>query len=223
MSSPPRRPPGTARRIALFIAFCLLVVCGRVAFSASAQLDRAKRLEAESQWHEAAAAYGGAIRMYLPGLSVGNIASERLVGLADRALAGADRDEERYCLEELRSGWLAVRSTYQPGQRWVTLAEERLATVMLADPRGNWPERSLPPDERAKIVAATLAERGDPDLGWVLLMGLGYIVWIGGAGMAIWKGVPSRPDVHTRWKVVGRWATAALAGYLVWLLAVANA
>lgn len=215
--------PGAVRRAALFVGFCLLVVIGRVGFSASAELQRARGLEAEQRWHRAAAAYGAAVRMYLPGLPVGGHASERLVALADRAEEAGDPDEARFCLEELRSGWLAVRSTYQPGQRWVTLAEDRLAALMLADERGNWPPRDLPPDERAAIVHRTLAERGDPALGWVLLMGVGYIAWVGGAGLAIWQGLPSRAEEPVRWKIVGRWAAASLAGYLLWLLAVANA
>lgn len=214
---------GTVRRAALFVGFCLLVVVARVGFSASSELQRARSLEADSQWHRAAAAYGAAIRMYLPGIPTGRHASERLLALTDRARSAGDRDEARFCLEELRSGWLAVRSTYQPGQRWVTEAESQLAELMLSDERGNWPPRDRSPEERRAIVERTLAERGDPALGWVLLMGLGYLAWIGGAGLAIWQGLPSRPDEPVRWKIVGRWAAASAGGYLLWLLAVANA
>lgn len=207
----------------MFLAFCTLVVCARVVFSASSELRSARLLEGEGRWHEAAAGYGAAIRMYLPGLGTGPAASERLLALSDRAMTSGDADEARFCLEELRSGWLAVRSTWQPGQRFVTTAEERLASLMLEDPRGNWPDRALPPSERAAIVQGVLAERGDPAVGWVLLMGIGYLVWLGATALAIWQGVPTRPDHPVRWKIVGQWASAAVGGYLLWLLAVANA
>ena len=214
---------GTGRRLGLFFAFCALVVCARVVASGTHELQAARTLEAEQRWHTAAAGYGSAIRMYLPGAPWGNQASERLLALADRAAGAGDVDEARFCLEELRSGWLAVRSLWQPGQEFVDEAEERLADLILEDPRGDWPPRTLPPDRRRAVVVSVLAERGDPATGWVLLMGLGYLLWIGGAGAALWRGIPSQPDRPVRWKILARWATTSLAGYLLWLLALANA
>jgi len=210
--------PGV-RRTALFVAFCTLVVCARVIGSASFELKTARALEAEQRWHQAAAGYGAAIRMYLPGLPVGAAASERLLALADRAEASGDPAEVRFCLEELRSGWLAVRSLYQPGQSWVADAEARLAALMLEDPRARWPDRSLTPAQRAQIVHATLDERGDPSAAWVVVMGLGYLLWLASAAMALWTGIPAGPDAPMRWKRLGQWAGASVGGYLVWLIA----
>jgi hypothetical protein len=218
-----RAPATTARSLGLFLAFCALVVCARVIASGSYELRTARSLEAEQRWHAAAAGYGSTIRMYLPGSPLGAAASDRLLLLADRARAHGEPDEERFCLEELRSGWLSVRSLWQPGQRFVTEAEARLAAGILADPRGNWPPRTLDADARAAEVARVLAVRGDPAAGWVVLMGLGYLLWIGGAGLALWRGLPAQTDAPVRWKILGRWAAASAAGYLLWLLAVAKA
>ena len=214
---------GTGRRLGLFLAFCALIVCGRVVYSAGYEFRQARDLEAEQRWHEAASSYGAAIRMYLPGLPVGAMASERLLALADRAADAGERDEARFCLEELRSGWLSVRSLWQPGQTFVTEGERRLATLILEDDRGNWPDKGLSETDRRAIVDEVLAKRGDPKMLWVLLMSLGYFVWLGGASMAIWRGIPDQPDSPVRWKIVGRWATTSVAGYLLWLLALANA
>jgi hypothetical protein len=213
----------TRRRIGLFLAFCTLIVCGRVIYSSGYEFRQARGLEAEQRWHEAASGYGAAIRMYLPGLPVGARASDRLLVLADRATAAGEPDEARFCLEELRSGWLAVRSLWQPGQSFVTEGERRLAALILEDERGNWPDKSLSDVERKAIVNGVLAERGDPKTVWVLLMGLGYLLWLGGATMAIWRGIPGQPDSPVHWKIVGQWATTSVAGYLLWLLALANA
>lgn len=212
-------PPGTLRRIALFLGFCALVVVARVVGSATADLRDARALEARQEWTEAASRYGDAIRMYLPGLPVGAKASEALLGLAERARSAGDRDQERFVLEELRSAWLATRSTWQPGRRWVDAAEERLATLMLEDPRGNWPDRSLPAAERAAVVQETLAARDDPAVLWVLLMGVGYLTWLGGAALALWRGLPSRDDEPVRWGVLARHAAVSVAGYGLWLFA----
>ncbi|MBN93802.1 MAG: hypothetical protein CL928_06965, partial [Deltaproteobacteria bacterium] len=127
------------------------------------------------------------------------------------------------CYEELRSSLLAVRSTYQPGQKFIDEAEEHLTTLMLNDSRGNWPDRALPDDERRARIEAVLAQREDPALLWVFVMGLGYFLWLGGAGLAIWRGLPAEDDGEILWAVVLRFGGVSLLGYGVWALGVALA
>lgn len=205
------------------LVFCGFAVILRVTISGVSEYRQATAFEEAGDHHEAAIRYGRAIRMYLPGFPIPAKAGDRLLGLAERHAAAGDRLEARFCLEELRSGFLAVRSIYQPGQRFVDEAERRLVPLMLEDPRGGWPPRALPAPERAAVVRAVLAQREEPSLGWVLVMGLGYALWLGGAAAAIWRGLPEAEGAPVLWTVVARWAGVSALGYGLWLLGVALA
>jgi hypothetical protein len=211
------------RRGAALLAFCALVVVGRVGLDSVSALAQARSLEAAGEHHEAAVRYGSAIRAYLPLSPVGARAGDALLALGARAEAAGEPLEARFCYEELRSGFLATRSLWQPGQRFVAEAERRLVPLMLADRRGNWPDRALPEGERAAVIQGVLAEREDPSNAWVLVMGAGYLIWIGGAGLAIWRGLSEDDDAPVAWKALGQWAAVSAAGYGLWLLGVALA
>ncbi len=213
----------TLRRAGLFVAFCILVVIGRVIGSGTSELRAARTYEAAGQHHEAAISYGNAIRMYLPASPIGAQASERLLVLADRATSAQQPDESRFCLEELRSGWLAVRSLWQPGSSWIAEAERRLVPLMAGDGTGAWPDPRLSAAEREAVVKEVLASRDDPSRFWVVLMGLGYVLWLGGAGLAIWRGIPAEEAAPVRWKTVFSFAGLSAGGYILWLLALARA
>jgi hypothetical protein len=213
----------TSRRAGLFVAFCILVVIGRVVGSGTSELRAAARYEAAGQHHEAAISYGNAIRMYLPASPIGARASERLLALAERASSAQQPDESRFCLEELRSGWLAVRSLWQPGASWIAEAEQRLVPLMTGDGRSAWPDPALSAVEREAVVRDVLASRDDPRLTWVVLMGVGYLLWLGGACLAIWRGIPAAEAAPVRWKTVFSFAGLSACGYVLWLLALARA
>lgn len=203
--------------------FCAAVVILRVTTSGVGELRQARDFESSGELHEAAIRYGRAIRMHLPGFPVPARAGDALLALAAQHEGAGDLLEARFCLEELRSGFLATRSVYQPGADFIAEAERRLVPLMLEDRRGDWPPRSLPPEQRADAVRAVLQQREDPRLLWVLVMGLGYALWLGAAGAAIWRGLPDAADEPVRWRVVGTWAAGSAAGYGLWLLGVALA
>ena len=213
----------TGRRIAVLAALCVLVVVARVAWSGMAEARRGLAFEEEGRWHEAAVHHGRAIHMYLPGSPVPARAGDRLLALARAAEERGEPMEARFCYEELRSGFLSVRSFYQPGRRFIEAAEEGLVPLMLADDRGNWPDRTLPRAEREAEVRAVLGEREDPALLWVLVMGLGYLAWLGAAAMAILQGLPRHDRAPIRWPIVLRWGLVSLVGYGLWLAGVAFA
>ena len=210
----------TPRLVALCISLCVLATVGRVAWTGWSEYSEGLELEAKERWHEAAVRHGRAIHMYLPGSPMGSKAGDRLLALAEAAASRGQPLEARFCYEELRSGFLSVRSFYQPGQRYIDLAETGLVPLMLADDRGNWPAHDLTDAQREAEVRAVLAQREDPSLGWVLLMGVGYLLWLGAAAAGIWRGLPIATEAPIEWAVLGRWCGLSLAGYLLWLLAV---
>jgi hypothetical protein len=211
------------RRWLGLLCFCAFAVVLRVTWSGVGEYRQAEAEEAAGDLHEAAIRYGRAIRMYLPGFPVPGRAGDRLLALAAAHEAAGDPREARFCLEELRSGFLSVRGAWQPGRRFVEEAERRLVPLMLADPRGDWPPRAQPESERAAEVRRVLGEREEPALIWVLVMGLGYALWLGGAGAAIVRGLPDGGGEPVRWRVMGRWAGVSALGYGLWLLGVAQA
>jgi len=213
----------SARTIACFVAFCVLVVVARVGATGLGEYRRAQGFEDIGQSHEAAVHYGRAIHMYLPLSPLPGKAATRLIALAEAAQRTGEVDEARFCYEELRSGFLAVRSFYQPGATFIEQAEKALTGIMLSDPRTNWPDRALPDSGREAIIRGVLQEREDPSLPWVVLMGLGYLLWLGAATAAIWRGLPGEGDSPIRWGQVRRYGLLPLAGYLLWILGVALA
>ena len=161
--------------------------------------------------------------MYLPLSPLPSKAATRLIALSEAAQRAGEIDEARFCYEELRSGFLAVRSFYQPGAAFIERAEQALAGIMLSDPRASWPDRALPDSDREAIIRGVLQEREDPSLPWVVLMGLGYLLWLGAAAAAIWRGLPADGDSPIHWAQVRRYGALSLAGYLLWILGVALA
>lgn len=211
------------RRGAALAGFCVLVVVARVGLDSVSALGEADALAEAGEAHEAAIRYGSAIRAYLPGSPVGGRAGEALLELGATAETAGDLLQARFCYEELRSSFLATRSLWQPGARFVDEAQRRLVPLMLADPRGNWPDRGLSDEQRSAVVRGVLDEREDPHNGWILVMGAGYLLWLGGAGLALWRGLGEDDDAPIKWRVLGTWAAVSAAGYGLWLLGVALA
>jgi hypothetical protein len=207
------------RRLLIGIGLCLLVVVLRVSFSAMSESRQGAAFEGDGNIHEACVHYGRSIHMYLPLSPVPRRSGARMLALADQASPRI----ARFCLEELRSGLLSIRSTWQPHRDLVQQAEDRLVPLMLQDERGVWPDRDLPADEREAVARAALAEREDPALPWVLAMGVGWFVWLGGAAFAIVQGVPPTAAAPIRWGFVVRWGVISAAGYALWLAGVAFA
>jgi len=208
-----------ARRLAIAVGLCLVVVLLRVSGSAMSESRQGAAFEDAGNVHEACVHYGRSIHMYLPLSPVPARSGARLLALAD----ASEPRIARFCLEELRSGLLAVRSTWQPRADLVKQAEDRLVPLMLADERGAWPDPALAPDAREAVARAALAEREDPAIGWVLVMGLGWFVWLGGAGFGIVQGVPTTAAAPIKWGMVVRWSVISGVGYVLWLAGVAFA
>ena len=202
------------------LCFCLLVVVGRVAWTGWSEYNEALEFESKELWHDAAVRHGRAIHMYLPGSPLAAKAGDRLVALAQAAEERGEVREARFCYEELRSGFLSIRSFYQPGADYLRAAEDGLTPLMLEDPRGNWPSRDKSVQERTADIRAVFAEREDPHLFWVLMMGLGYFLWLGAAARAIWRGLPIADEASVDWSSLRRWSAVSALGYLVWLLAI---
>ena len=213
----------SVRSIACLVAFCLLVVVARVGASGVGEYRRAQGFEETGELHEAAVHYGRAIHMYLPLSPLSGKAATRLIALAEAAERAGQVDEARFCYEEVRSGFLAVRSFYQPGDAFIERAETALTGIMLSDSRANWPDRTLPSPSREAIIRDVLQEREDPSLPWVVVMGFGYLLWLGAAAAAIWRGLPMEGDAPIHWKQVRRFGAFSAVGYVLWILGVALA
>lgn len=204
----------------LALGICAAVLFVKVAWTGQSEFSEGQALEAAGAEHEAVIRYGRTIHMYLPGSPLPSRAAERIVVLAKAAEERGAAREARFAWEELRSGFLSVRSFYQPGGRYITEAEQALTRLMLADAEANWPPRSLSAAAREAQVRAVLDAREDPSLPWVFVMGIGLAVWLGAAGWGIWTGLPEDETVPANWPQIRRCAALSGAGYLLWLLAV---
>lgn len=184
---------------------------------------RAAEAEARGEILTACSDHGLVLHRYVPFSGAGARSSEALVRLAGDAAAKGDHLTARACWEDLRSGWLSVRHVFQPGAEWIARAEGALPALYLLDERGTWPPLDLPEGERLAIVRERLQERTDPDGRWAFVLEFGFVSWIGGAVLAIVRGLPADDAGPIDGRALLRWGLCSATGWLLFLLGAARA
>lgn len=215
-----RPRPLSRRAAALVLGFVVLVVCARVLHDSRAQHAAALEAEAAGDLWGAAVRHERALHAWLPGnpwAEASARALERIAADLDgRGDAGTALEVDRMLL----SGVLSIRSLWQPMGERLAASEVRIARRMAADPKGIWPDPSLPREAREAALLTNLRERRDPHPGWVVALELGFLAWVGGAAMfalRAWR--PAGFDRGAAW----RWGAVVVCGYALWLVGMARA
>lgn len=204
----------TARRIAAIVLVCLLALLLRVLWGGRAECRRAGAELDDGRPYQAVLHYERAVRWYLPGSPYVGRAVDALWEMAEAAEGAGDPELALFAYRGLRGSAYATRSFYQPFPRRIQDAEERIADLMAADPVAAWPDRSLSPEERRAAVLANLQDHRDPATGWVVVLEIGFLAWLGaGAALAFRIGQP-RARRRTTWVLSG----VVVSGYALWVL-----
>ncbi len=202
------------RHAGLLIALAVVFLLLRVLWGGRAECHRAEAEIEAGRPYQAVIHYERAVRWYLPGSPYGARAVEALWSLGEEAEAGDDPELALFAYRGLRGAGYATRSFYQPYPARIAAAEERIAALIAADPVAAWPDRSRSPEERRAEVLANLRDHQDPATGWVIVLELGFLAWLGGGAALAWRLGREGRRRRTTWLLI---ATVAV-GYVLWIL-----
>lgn len=201
------------RSAAPWIAVACVALLLRVLVGGWTECRAAREELRQERPFQAVVHYERAVRWYLPGNPFVRQAADAMEDMANEAENAGDVELALFAFRGLRSAAYSTRSFFQPMPRRIARAEERIASLMTADPAATWPDRALPADERRAIVLTNLRQHTDPDTLWVVLLELGFLAWLG-AGVALaWRVGRSERKRRTTWIL----ATTAATGYLLWI------
>ena len=177
----------TRRTLAIWGAVVAAVLLLRVLWGGRVECGRAAEEIDAGRAYQAVLHYERAIRWYLPGSPYVRRAADELWAMGEAAEAGGDPELALFAFRGLRGAAYATRSFYQPLSGRIAAADERIADLMVADPAGRWPDPELPAEQRRAPVLATLAHHTDPATGWVIVLELGFVAWLGAGGALAWR------------------------------------
>jgi len=197
-----------------WIAVAAIALLVRILVGGWSECREARDELRDERPYQAVVHYERAIRWYLPGSPYVSRAAGALEDLAIEAENAGDVELALFAYRGLRSAAYSTRSVFQPLPARIARAEERIASLMAADPHATWPDRTLPADERRATILANLQQHTDPDTFWVVTLEFGFLVWLGAGATVAWR--IGRPDRRRRttWIL----AAAAASGYALWIL-----
>ena len=202
-------------RVATVVALVLAVLVVRLLTTARGELAQGDAARARGDLEAAVVHYGRAARSYVPGspyhvralaalAQIGRQAEER--GDIDRALSG---------YKAVRTGILSTRSFVTPEQARLQAANERIAALMAKQAR--------PPMDVGKSEAQLKAEHlallqadPTPNLGWTIVLLLGFALWVGAAFAFSYRAV----DAQDHWVApeARRWGALIVIGFGMFVL-----
>ena len=197
-----------------WIAIAAIALLLRVLIGGWCECRNAREELRQERPYQAVVHYERAVRWYLPGCPFVRQAAVALEDLATEAEDAGDVELALFAYRGLRSAAYSTRSVFQPMPERIARAEERIASLMAADPAATWPDRTLPADERRTIVLANLRQHTDPDTFWVVVLELGFLAWLGGGAALAWRVGRTDRRRRTTWVLVA----TVVTGYLLWIV-----
>ena len=202
------------RAVGPWLVVGAIVLLLRVLFGGWVECRRGEAELGADRPFQAAIHYERALRWYVPGSPYVARAADALWRMGQSAEDAGDPELALFAYRGLRSGAYATRSFYQPLPRRIDAADERIASLMILDPRAAWPDPALSAQERRAEVLENLKQHTDPSTFWVVILEIGLLTWLAcGAALAWGLGRKGRTARRT-WVL----ASAASVGYVLWLV-----
>ncbi len=214
----PRLRAAVGWTAALLLFFGIAVV--RVAGDARDALTEGRAALARGDGDRGVRALRRAAHLYLPGNAVNTDACDALERYAreEEALGHQARAVEAW--RAIRSSALATRWLVVPYRAHLDRANRSLARLMaLLPPPAE--ERDVSVARREELHYALLLEDRAPDPAWVLVLGVGVALWLGGAFYAARHGWDD--DDRPRARTLAATATAVTVGLVLFVLALRRA
>lgn len=209
-----------ARRWGLVALVIAAVVCARVLTDSRAELDAGRRALAAGHDDMGVRRLRRAAHLYLPLSPYTRDAYDALEAYARSAESRGQNDRALSAWRAVRSSALATRWLVIPYRERLERANRRIARLMSLLPP--------PPVDRGATQAqleerhlALLQEDRAPDPAWVVLMGLGFALWMGAVAWAARVGWDD--DDRPQWPKLRVAGVAVALGVLLFFVALARA
>lgn len=200
----------------LCVALLLLVTISvRVVTSAASELERGQALQASGDLEAAVVHYRRAARWYAPASPYHVRALTRLAAIGAQAEAKGDVQLALGAYRAIRGAIMAARSWYIPERDRLRAADERIATLMAAQPRPPMDEGKSEAQLRAEHLALLTADR-DPSRGWTAVLLIGFFAWVAGAFALTFRAVDAQDRFVPR--ELWRWGSVVVLGFGLFVL-----
>jgi hypothetical protein len=186
-----------------------------VAYRSQQEFARAEAAHQSGAYAEAITHYERTIKWYLPYSSSVRWAVVRLWDIGVAAEARADTALALAAYRALRGSLFAIQSLYLPYPEWIPKCEARIAALMPDTMRANYKERAPQAQHQARFLQM-FQRNPAPQLGWSLLLELGFLTWVGATVGLIWN-VETRDDRWV-WRHVWRWSSGIALGFAAWMI-----
>lgn len=176
---------GSIVLLCLFLFFGLIIT--KVYFSSMTEFKTAESAFEEADYRTAMIHYERAILWYLPIGAYVERSAARLWEVAE-ILETQDKKLALEAYRSLRSAFYATRSFYTPGQAWIDRTNPKIAVLMAEQTTYSEEDRKKSLEQKTEEALAILKRPMKPDPFWSVILVLGFLGWVGGVLLFIWKG-----------------------------------
>jgi len=159
--------------------------------------------------------YERSIKWYTPFSKTVRHAVERLWQLGIEAETRGDWHLALEAYQSLRASLYAVQSFYIPYQSWIPKSEEHIAPLLAKMKAVTEPQEDKLAQDTARF-AMQLQRHVGPQLGWSILVELGFLGWVGATVGLIWYVVDAAGNFARRQGLL--WGSLIALFFALWLI-----
>jgi hypothetical protein len=194
----------------LFSAFTV-----RVVTSAAAELREADRYRSRGELEAAVVHYRRAARWYAPGSPFHVQALSHLGAIGAQAEQHGDAELALSAYRAIRAAIMSTRSFYVPEQARLRVADQRIASLMAAQPAPPMDAGKSREQLRREHLALLEADNS-PSVLWTLVLLLGFATWVGGAFAFTMRAIDADDRFIPREAL--RWSALIVVGFGLFVL-----
>lgn len=203
---------------AILAIVVLLVLIGRVFYQSRNAYLEAEALEKAGKYQESIMQFDQSAHGYFPGNPFVGRSLQKLWEIGQK-LEQKEPNLSLWAYDSMRGSIYAVRSVYLPHAFWLEKVNARIAELRTAEEL-----RSVPTKNLSEVLAfhqAKLNIDQGPNLGWSLILELGFFGWIISVVGFIWKGFDSRGVMYPRPSVP--WIFGIILSFGIWIIGLIKA
>ena len=198
-----------------FAIIFLAMLSIKVMYHASQEFALGEQQWTQGELKKALVHYERTIKWYTPWSTVVQRAVERLWQLGTEAETRGDTALALEAYQTLRSSLYAVQSFYIPYASWIPQCEARIAPLLAQVKAGEHPQENQLAQDTARF-AMQLQRHVGPQLGWSILLEVGFLGWVGATVGLIWYMVDAEGNFVRRQSVV--WGSLMALFFTLWVI-----
>lgn len=206
------------RKAVLGLGVTVMIVamlCVKASYNARQEFARGEAAYQGGQYQEAIMSYERAIKWYTPLSTSVRFAVERLWDIGTDAEQQADEHLALQAYRSLRSSLYAVQSFYLPYQHWIPKSEAKIAALMAKIAQAEGQDGAKRAHDTARF-AQMLQRDIAPNMGWSVLVELGFLGWVGATVGLIWYAF-GKNSVWA-WRPGLVWGSGIVVCFAMWIV-----